>query len=158
MTLSEYCASLSQKKLFELAIVCCEKALPIWNEFSSKNELSYTDTVVALHHNVRPELLNDSLAFCKKGTLGELVKENRLNDLLIEFGDPIIALQDLDWELPPNVQLVFLSVYNLLDGLKKPDTLFNEQTHYVSVNKAVDALYSTGAMTVDQIKDLIYNR
>ncbi|HVS93725.1 MAG TPA: hypothetical protein VHE59_16920 [Mucilaginibacter sp.] len=152
MTLSEYCATLSQEKLLETAIACCEVALTIWDEYALANKLSYRDTVVGMHHEVRPELLHDSLLYCT----GKSSKD--FATLLDEFSDPKVAIQDSDWELPSNVEKVFHAFYNLLDGLKKPITVFDEQTHYVAINQAIDAIYSSGKMTVDQIKSIIYDQ
>jgi hypothetical protein len=156
MDLKEYCHSITTEKLFGLAIKVCEAALPIWWEYSANNELTYRDTVVGLRHEVDSNLLQNSVSFCK----GEIFESAAGNPILIKllekFSDPIVALQDSDWELPYPVERVFYAVYNLLDGLRNRVSYENELVHYVSVNQAVDAPTEGGLMSFEEIKEIIY--
>jgi hypothetical protein len=54
------------------------------------------------------------------------------------------------------VERVFFAVYNLLYGFKEKKNSFDELIHYLSVNQAVEALYTSEILTVDQIRALIY--
>jgi hypothetical protein len=157
MDLEGYCKTLSKKELLNLAIRICQNALPIWDDYSLENKLEYTDTVVGLHHKIRKELLSDSIQLFRRKYLLRRSFENDLKKLLEEFTDPVAAMQDSDWELPYSVKCVFHSVYNLLDGVKEPITIFNQETHYVSINQSADALKSSGLMNFDQIHDIIYS-
>ncbi len=156
MNLKEYCYSITSEELFGLAIRLCEAALPIWHEYSVNNELTYRDSVVGLHHNVNPNLLLDSITFCKSETLGNALRGLELNLLLEEFSDPIVALQDSDWELPYPVECIFYAVCNLLKGLQTSTSHFGELIHYVSVNQAADALGESRLMSNDEIRKIIY--
>ncbi|HEV7424358.1 MAG TPA: hypothetical protein VGO21_04175, partial [Candidatus Paceibacterota bacterium] len=79
-----------------------------------------------------------------------------------QFDDPIVALQDTDWQLPDEVQKTFYAVYNLIDTLLvKEKTVFDESTIYVSINQAADALETSKTLTfydINQILDDIKNR
>jgi hypothetical protein len=153
MTLEEYCKSLPKDELFTLAITLCEKALPIWTSYASLNKLTYTDTVVGMLHEVKSDLLDDTISYCQSNSF----EKNQLNSLLNEFTDPIVALQDSDWELPSPVEKIFYAVYNLLCGIQKPITVFDESTLYVSANQAVNALDESGLMSFEQIRMIIYS-
>ena len=107
----KYCYNLNGAELFKLATKCCCLALPIWQTFADSHELTYRDTVVGLRHEVNKNLLYDSVLLCQGATL----VKTQLKKLLDEFCDPIVALQDDDWELPEEVRFVFYAVYNLLE-------------------------------------------
>jgi len=157
MDLKEYCYSLSSNNVYALAIKMCENALPIWDDYTLNNELNYRDTVAGLNHIVRPELLLDTIQFCKEGpVIGSMQRKNDFDKLLEEFIDPIVALQDLDWELPYSVERTFYAVYNLLTGAIEKSTIFDEKTHYVSVNQAADAITEYGELSIEEVGHLIY--
>lgn len=157
MDLDEYCKRLPKEKLFNLAISLCEKTLPIWDAYSVNNKLSYRDSVVGLLHEVNTDILSKSISSCRKCPFENTPNKLELQNLLKEFEDPIVALQDLDWELPSAVKLTFYAVYNLLEGIQKPITVFDELTQYVSVNQAVNALEESGLMNFEQIRMIIYS-
>jgi hypothetical protein len=160
MTLEEYCNSISEASRLELAIELCEKALPIWNEFAQdKKRLEYQDSVVGLYHKVRPELLNDSINFCKNPYTGKFLgfftSKPSLKSLLNEFSEPVVAMQDFDWELPHKVESTFYAVYNLLKGLKEKTT-FDRNNHYISISQAVEALQEGEVLDENEIRKIIY--
>jgi hypothetical protein len=74
-----------------------------------------------------------------------------------QFSDPILALQDLDWELPYEVERTFYAVHNLLDSvLGKEKTVFNGTTIYVTINQAIDAIESSKLLSETEIKEMLY--
>jgi len=156
MDLKQYCHSITHDELFSIATKVCTAALPIWNEYSTHGELIYRDTVVGLSHKVNAGLLEDSVTFCKGETFERAAIKPVLNLLLKEFSDPIVALQDLDWELPYPAEHIFYAVYNLLDGLRNRVNYQGELIHYISINQAADALTESGLMSFDEIKAIIY--
>ncbi len=157
MDLKEYCYSLSSNDLYTLAIKMCENALIIWDDYALKNKLYYRDTVIGLSHTVRTQLLSDTIQFCKETHNVKFTRSTDFDKLLEEFSDPIVSIQDSDWELPYPVEKTFHAVYNLLKGDQEQLTNFDELTHYVSVNQAVDAITEHGRMPMKEIKDLIYS-
>ncbi|MBK9700332.1 MAG: hypothetical protein IPO79_09600 [Flavobacteriales bacterium] len=139
-------------------------ALPIWDKYADKNELTYQDTVVGLHHSVDRQLLLKTINAVEQFVATNIIKRTIFKnpDLLSsdrQFNDPIVALQDTDWELPYEVERTFYAVHNLLDAaLDKEKTAFNETTIYVAINQAVDALASSNTMTEEEIRNILYNR
>jgi hypothetical protein len=162
MTLQEYIDSLPKGKQFELAIKLTKLILPIWAKYSEENELSYRDTVVGLAHKVDKELLQNTVKAVEKHLSLDKWKKfmdgkSTLLKLRVQFDDPVVALQDTDWELPDEVLKTFYAVYNLIDAIiGKEQTTFGDSTIYVSINQAADALESSKTMTFDQIHEVIY--
>jgi hypothetical protein len=158
MTLQEFIDNSPKREQFKYAIWLTKSCLPIWNSYAEKNELSYRDSVVGLHHNVDSQLLKDSIdtteVFTNLNIIEKLIDGKRkLIKLRRQFDDPIVALQDLDWELPNTVQQTFYSVYNLLEALLGvTKTVFDQSTIYVSISQATDAITTDGLMTLEDIK------
>ena len=163
MTLEEHIDNLPKDKQFDIAIRLTRLALPIWNKYAKKNELTYHDTVVGLQHSVNRTLLKNTIDAVEKyistNIIGKAIMKNTaLISLSRQFSDPIVALQDLDWELPNEIERTFYSVHNLLDSaLGKEKTVFNETTIYVTINQAIDALSSSKLMTEEEIREILYD-
>ncbi len=182
MTLREYTAGLPKSKQYDLAIKLIKLALPIWSNYVEKNELVYRDTVVGMMHEIDRDLLPDSVLaaeeylapkqmetntseknilihLLERFRLKQKMPPNKLIHLYDKFLEPIVALQDLDWELPYETQRIFYAVYNLLSSLvDKEETIFNEPTIYVSINQAIDALETSQTLSTDEVKKVIYER
>lgn len=160
MNLEEYCASLPYDKRFKIAIKLCRRALRIWEKYCETNSLDYTDTVVGMHHEVRSELLSDTIEFCSaaesENVPGPPVVSVKYKKLVDEFSDPVTALQDGDWSLPYPVERTFYAVYNLLQSLYKEKTAFLQQTHYLVINQAADALVEAGILTMSEAAGEIF--
>ncbi len=131
MTLEEHIDNLPKDKQLDIAIRLTRLTLPIWDKYATKNELIYRDTVVGLQHSVDISLLKNTIDAVEK-----YISTNKINKAIIknidllkfsrQFSDPLVALQDLDWELPNEVERTFYAVHNLLDsalGIEK--TIFN---------------------------------
>jgi hypothetical protein len=155
MDLKEYCLSLTNEKLLDLALNLCNKVLPIWENYCDTNSLTYQDSVVGERHAIDKNLLIDSLNLCRRLQSDPNSWVTKRDSLLEEFLEPECALQDSDWSLPYPVKTAFYAIYNLLRGFQLPIGLHNVPMHYISVNQAVDALQSAGFMTFDEIKELI---
>jgi hypothetical protein len=161
MSLKDYIANLPKPKQFQLAVKLTRLALPIWENYADKNELSYRDTVVGLHHSVDRELLSNSIEavdrYLSPKDPESIDKcKSRLIDLHEQFLDPKVALQDFDWELPEEVQKTFYAVYNLVESIiGKEQTVFNESTIYVAINQAADALETSKTLTFGEINEIL---
>jgi hypothetical protein len=115
-----------------------------------------------MKHNIHKGLLTETV-----DAVEEYIKTHRIirvmngksrqMSLLKQFEDPVIALQDMDWKLPDEVQKTFYAIYNLLEAsIGKEQTTFNEPTIYISINQAIDALETSKEMTFEEInKQLI---
>ena len=82
--------------------------------------------------------------------------KGKLLKLRSQFEDPVIALQDSDWELPDDVLKAFYATYNLIQVVLGEDlAVFGDSTLYLSINQAADALQSSNTMTLARINDLL---
>ena len=164
MTLEEHIENLPKDKQFDIAIRLIKLSLPIWDKYADKNELTYRDTVVGLHHSVDRALLKNTIDAVEKYISTNMIskvviKNTDLLSLSRQFSDPIVALQDIDWELPNEGEKTFYAVHNLLDAaLGKEMTTFNESTIYVTINQAIDALDSSKTMTEEEIRKVLYDK
>ena len=161
-TLEEHLASLAPDQQWQVAWQMAAAALPIWEAYARDGQLRYVDSVVGMVHDVAPDLLARALAEAKvlvdTPDMDSLPHgTGRMHAIQSEFLDPIVALQDMDWELPAPVQLVFYAVSNLVDALAgQAQTVFSESTRYVVVNQAVDALQQTGLLHEGAIRAILY--
>ena len=162
MTLEEQIDNLPTRKQFDIAIRLTRLALPIWERYTEKNQLTYCDTVVGLQHSVDKNLLKNTIDAVER-----YISANKINKVIIKniellslrrkFSDPIVALQDLDWELPNEIERTFYAVHNLLDHtLGKEKTAFNETTIYVTINQAIEALESSKSLSEEEIRKILY--
>ena len=164
MTLEEHIENLQKDIQFDIAIRLTKMSLPIWDKYADKNELTYRDTVVGLHHSVDRALLKNTIDAVEKYISTnminkEIIKNTDLLSLSRQFSDPIVALQDIDWELPNEVEKTFYAVHNLLDAaLGKEMTAFNESTIYVTINQAIDALNNSKTLTEEEIRKVLYDK
>lgn len=162
MTIQEHIESLSIDKQFKLAIRLLNLAVPIWHKFAENGNLNYRDSVVGLQHSVDINLLTNTLRLVGKygsANLNQkvLAKDDELLGLKMQFSDPIIALQDDDWNLPKDVKNVFYGIYNILNAaLGEEMTIFGESTIYISIIQALTALDFSGQITTEELKAMMY--
>jgi hypothetical protein len=146
---------------YDLAFRLIDAALPIWKDYAfKKRRLTYRDTIAGLVHHVDRDLLENTLNSCR--SLTDAISEDSLKVAMSKlyryetcFEDPIIAIQDSDWNLPEAVECVFYSVYNLLRSvLGKVESTFGESSLYVSINQASNALILSKRMSPEAIAEL----
>jgi hypothetical protein len=159
-TLSDLMQGLPEDRQLTLAVHFCKLGLPIWDAFATqKRARSYYDGVVGLHHVISETLPTRALALAQSALADPTYCARHegtqlLGALKHEFVEPIVALQDDDWELPDAVRLVFYAHSNLVEHLAGKVTFPNGETAlYVALNQAIDALESSGHMTFAQIQD-----
>lgn len=155
MTLQKYIESLPENGQVILAIKLIKLALPLWDTYSCKNDLSYRDKVVGLKYSVEKQLLQNTVTTIEKylnsNKLKKIISKGKLQRLRGMFDDPIVALQDNDWSLPYEIQNIFYSVYNLIDTF-----LGNDQSSmYISINQSADALEMSKVLTYDEIRIIL---
>lgn len=156
MTLKEFISTLDESSQYDLALTLTDKTLSIWDDYAKTNKLEYVDTVVGMHHKVEKDILSRTLSTIKLELLNPKSQRKKINQLREEFSDPIVAMQDLDWELPPLVELTFYATRNLLDKINGEEvTVFDEPQIYVVINQAIDALSQSEIMSDIEIKELL---
>jgi hypothetical protein len=156
MTLKELISILDESSQYDLALTLTNKTLTIWDSYSNSNKLEYVDTVVGMHHKVENDILSRTLSTIKQEILNPKTQLKKIEQLREEFSDPIVAMQDLDWELPAPVKLAFYATRNLLDKINGEEiTVFDEPLIYVVINQAIDALSQAKVMSDSEINELL---
>jgi hypothetical protein len=157
-TLEELMKGLPKEGQMAMAIHFAELALPIWTEFAAQDSLTYIDGVVGMQHVISATLPMEVLTLMKAEAAqpGHRLTEAgaaALKALSHEFVEPIVALQDDDWDLPEHVKLIFYAHSNLLEYLNG-HTIFHdkESALYVVVNQAMDGLEKSGRMDFPQLR------
>lgn len=157
MTLQDYIGSIPTERQFDLAIRFARLALPVWTMYAAREELTYRDSVVGLKHSVEKELLEHTIDAVEHYFATLKSDQEKLLSYSGDFTDPIVALQDGDWELPYGVEKVFYSVHNLLEAaLGHGKTVFDEATIYVSINQSVDGLIHEKVMVEEEIRRILF--
>lgn len=158
-TLSDLMQGLPADRQLTIATHFCRLGLPIWDEFASNADArAYHDGVVGMHHVISETLLARALAVAQaalhhSSDMSNPASTDAIGILLHEFIEPIVALQDDDWELPDAVKLIFYAHSNLIEHLSGNKVfLGGESALYVAVNQAIDALETSGRMTMEQIR------
>jgi hypothetical protein len=161
MTLQNYISSLSIEKQLKLAVRLAKLALPIWENYAGKNKLAYRDSVVGLKHTVIKDLLKETIDLIEQYPVLDKPdnsdgSEDKILTLYRKFSDPVIALQDSDWELPDEVTQTFYSIYNLIDTIIEGRQIhFSGISFYVSINQVIDALDISETLSSDEIDKIL---
>jgi hypothetical protein len=152
MTLLEFIESLNERKQYELALEFCDKTIVTWNAYANTHSLEYTDTVVGTKQTVKSDILSRALSIVKNELDAPSSQTQQIEHIRQELSAPIVALQDLDWELPKPVEMCFYAIRNLLDRIDGQETtVFNEPQIFVVINQAIEALMLVSAITEAEI-------
>jgi hypothetical protein len=160
LDLRDFVHSLNEKKKIRLALELIKIALPVWDKFADKKNLSYRDSVVWLKHEVGSTLLSEAA----RAIEDELGKDDinfkpevnkNLAVYLEKFTDPVIAIEDDDWKLPATAEKIFYSVYNLLSAVLGKDE--SESGYYLAINQAIDVIDSEKIISDEKTREIINN-
>ncbi len=158
-TLKDLIGGLPEDRQLTLAVHFCRLGLPIWEAFAlDVKARDYYDGVVGMHHVISETLLARALATAQAALnqtdySSTVAGIEAIRSIAHEFVEPIVALQDDDWELPDAVKLIFYAHSNLVEHLSGKRVFSGGETAlYVSVNQAIDALETSGRLTMEQIR------
>ncbi len=158
-TLQELMQGLPTERQLAMAVHFVQLGLPIWTEFAvDPAARSYCDGVVGMHHVISETLPARALALaqCVLHNPDHMSTADRLAECAAikhEFIEPIVALQDGDWELPDAVKLIFYAHSNMVEHLSGYSIfLGGESALYVTVNQAIDALETSGHMHMQALR------
>jgi hypothetical protein len=156
MTLKEFISALDSTMQFDLAITLIGAAMPAWENYTKTKELKYKDSVVGLHHRVEKDIISRTLKTVRMELSEPGIHKIEIEKLMKEFSDPIVAMQDGDWELPYEPERIFYSAYNLLKEIEGEEvSVLDEPRIYVAINQAMDAALSAKLMTDDSVQQLL---
>jgi hypothetical protein len=136
--------ALSPDARLSALVVACEPALVAWLTYALRARPAYTDSVVGLHHVVDVELPTRALDDVRR--LHDAPDAAATQKAYVE---PIVALQDGDWELPgQRLEHAYYAIYNLHRLAFEPqDTV----TAALVLNQAISAtLRGDGDEAIDE--------
>lgn len=152
---------LEEKHQIQLAIDLIEIGQPIWNEYTLKNNIAYTDSVVGMHHSVSKGLIKRAIKLFKgylknNGAFLKKINKIQLKLLFKEYLEPRVALIDDDLELPKNVGAIFLAGYYLTEFFVEGKAPISFETNiYTAIEYATDAIITSGIKTESEIKNIL---
>lgn len=128
-TLAQRFLGLNLKQQKSVEIDLCQRVLQIWQSYAeeqthgAQREWQYFDGVVGMLHSVDIHLPARALQSVK-GARSSVQKLNpeaelgaelraELQELSQAYQEPIVALQDQDWELPEPILYAYYAIYNL---------------------------------------------
>ncbi|OFY89695.1 MAG: hypothetical protein A3K10_14570 [Bacteroidetes bacterium RIFCSPLOWO2_12_FULL_31_6] len=157
MSLQDLLSTIPEKNQHELSVKFLTIGQPIWKDYAINNKnLEYTDTVVGMQHKVSHDIIQRTIDLISEEIKSPKSKTKQIAELHQEFRDPIISLQDMDWEVPESVLLIFYSAYNLIESLKgKKETYDDESMIYISINQSIDAITREKIKTFNEINTLL---
>lgn len=156
MALDKYFSKLKEKHRYEVVIELLTLALPIWNDYINKVKvLEYRDTVVGMYYSVEITIIEKTIELAKS-KLNNNLNSNDLLYIKSEYSDPIVALQDLDWELPYSVECIFYAAYNLIEKISgKKKSYSGDELLYLVSNQTIDALTYEKLYSFEDINNIL---
>ena len=161
MTLIEIVNNLENKNQIKLAIELIEIGLPIWVNYTEKTQIEYTDSVVGMYHKIDNGLIERSIKLLKKGngrkiSITNKIYEFKIKSLHNEIREVVVAREDNDFEIPPEVELILYSTSNLIEyAIGKVNNSLKGNLVYISINQSIDAITQSGILTFSEIDKII---
>lgn len=156
MSLEDYTKTLDFNQQFELFLVLSQHIIPEWDKFSTeKSNLWYSDSVVGLTHHIRPEIVNDILdLIVQRLQFPKLL--DKIKELRREIAEPIVALQDDDWDIPEHIKLFFYACNSILDRFAGEKlTRFSEDQMYLAINQICDSILTAKIKNYAELNEIL---
>lgn len=162
MSLERYVNSLPRRKQYEIAIKLDRLAMYLWENFVATtdykrdNWVYYYGSAVGGEYLIDQNLLQRTVDEVEKYVNSDFAaaqyNEDKYATLYDEWWNAIRGLEwEEDWNVPAELKLLLFSIHNLLEAtMGTEETVFKESTVYVSINQSIDALTSSGRMTMDE--------
>lgn len=99
----------------------------------------YIDSVVGMQHTIDRQLPRRVVEAIESS--GGIPPAAVVERLFTEISEPVVALQDDDWELPEDAELALYAAYNLLRVCRWPD---GEERAATALNQATAAALRLG--------------
>lgn len=103
--LREVFENLSSAEKKQVQRELCKRALSEWDIYCAKGKgLQYRDSVVGMKHKIDIALPKRAYEAACNGTECAEVTES--------YQEPIVAMQDMDWEPPEKIEYAYYAIYN----------------------------------------------
>ena len=100
--------ALSAEAQIDALVLAAEPALVAWTTWAVREKPEYTDSVVGMHH-----VVDIDLPACALEDVRRRHEEPDPSAVQQAYVEPIVAIQDCDWEMPNHLELGYYGIYNL---------------------------------------------
>lgn len=127
--LAEKFFAMPEEKRRLVLLNLCRRALAVWeSHFPPGSKQSYEESVTGTTQTLEIDLPREALQ--------ELVDSELHANVQARYGEPIVALQDLDMKFPDSAELAYFAIYNA-HRLYRQGTLIEEK---LVLNQALSCL------------------
>lgn len=120
--------------------MACNYALEVWDRYARDGAVTYTDSIVGMHHVVDMALPGRAIAAIDRKLAGDVVDGK---PIWAAYAEPISALQDDDLDLPTPIAQAYYAIYNLFGAVFELTKLYDS-------GEIVIAQADTGAGFLDE--------
>ncbi len=131
-TYGERLLALDEESRVDALVVACERALVAWMMYAVQKKPRYVDGVVGLTHVVDVDLPTRALDEVRDRHDLPVVAPT-----ILAWVEPIVALQDGDFQLPKRVEYAFYAIYNLHRLVFEPSDAL---TPFLVLSQAISAV------------------
>ena len=141
-----------------LALIICQKAMPVWEKYTSSQALTYQTLATEPAGKIDSNILQTALdAVLSSAQLQFPAGDNKhINKCYFNFVGPVIAIHDGNWLPSYPVKKIFLAVYCILKSIVEQNN-YPGSNNVLSeaISQALDCIDITKLYTRQQIDDLL---
>lgn len=142
----------------QLALALCQKAMPIWQQYSDGKEISYRSYATGPLSKINHNILHTTLEVISGASRSQFPAANnkKINDCHSSFVDAVLALQDGVWLPAYPVKKIFLAVYSILKSIVEQSN--NSGTAIIlsaAINQALDCIDITKLHSREKIDSFL---
>ena len=149
---------LSDFDQLHLALIICQKAMPVWEKYTSSQALTYHTSATEPAGKIDSNILQTALdAVLSSAQLQFPAGDNKhINKCYFNFVEPVIAIHDGNWLPSYPVKKIFLAVYCILKSIVEQNN-YPGSNNVLSeaISQALDCIDITKLYTRQQIDDLL---
>ena len=126
-----------------LALILTEKALPVWEKYTTSHELTYRDLPTMPLNKIDNNLLQSTIdEIAGHSTQGLPAINNKIiYQCYFNFVGPVLAIQDGTWLPSYVVKKEFLAVYNMVKAIMEQNNPLNLKAFLTtSISHALDVM------------------
>jgi hypothetical protein len=141
---------LNESSKIQLALKMAKISVPIWEAYKKRNTLLLFKSEVYNQPDVDMALLRETLAAIETDELADLRQSFN------QFRQPIVMLQEGEWELSISIKNAFYSVYNLAKAVLSAENKAQRSSCVrQSVMQSFDAINKSFLLSMDEWKDFL---
>lgn len=148
----------SSLQQLQLALYLAEKAMPVWEKFTSSQVVSYREASAGPFIIIESDLLQRTLEYLFVHVQQHFPKDDltKIHQYHNRFIGPVLALKDGTWVCNYPVKKIFLSVYFvLMSVVEQHDASTNENSVSEAITAALECMELSKLYTPEEIESLL---